>query len=207
MLLFKMIHTKCRSVLYPLSEIQRFALKDEEVSWIYKLDSYSPPEYNAKVILNQSWADPPSEVPTFKPKWNEVDAKVNRISFNGPYEVVDNRPLNPMGRTGLKGRGRLGRWGPNHAADPIVTRWKRDHNIKIINENTKLYVYFLMFVVLLLFYFHERPVLEFCAIQRRDNGQWALPGGMVDPGEQISETLKREFLEEALNSLEVTEGT
>ena len=30
---------------------------------------------------------------------------------------------NPCGRTGLKGRGLLGRWGPNHAADPIVTRW------------------------------------------------------------------------------------
>lgn len=29
---------------------------------------------------------------------------------------------NPTGRTGLTGRGLLGRWGPNHAADPIVTR-------------------------------------------------------------------------------------
>lgn len=31
-------------------------------------------------------------------------------------------PSNPMGRTGMKGRGLLGRFGPNHAADPIVTR-------------------------------------------------------------------------------------
>lgn len=29
---------------------------------------------------------------------------------------------NPVGRTGISGRGCLGRWGPNHAADPIVTR-------------------------------------------------------------------------------------
>lgn len=29
---------------------------------------------------------------------------------------------------------------------------------------------------------------------------WAIPGGMVDPGEKISTTLKREFIEEALNS-------
>lgn len=29
---------------------------------------------------------------------------------------------NPVGRTGLTGRGLLGRWGPNHAADPVVTR-------------------------------------------------------------------------------------
>ena len=27
-----------------------------------------------------------------------------------------------MGRTGLTGRGLLGKWGPNHAGDPIVTR-------------------------------------------------------------------------------------
>jgi ADP-ribose pyrophosphatase len=35
---------------------------------------------------------------------------------------VDGRPRNPIGRTGLKGRGILGKWGPNHAADPIVSR-------------------------------------------------------------------------------------
>lgn len=29
---------------------------------------------------------------------------------------------NPAGRTGITGRGLLGRFGPNHAADPIVTR-------------------------------------------------------------------------------------
>lgn len=38
------------------------------------------------------------------------------------------------------------------------------------------------------------------AIQRKDNNMWAIPGGMVDPGEKISATLKREFIEEALNS-------
>ena len=31
---------------------------------------------------------------------------------------------NPIGRTGMSGRGLLGRWGPNHAVDPIVTRSK-----------------------------------------------------------------------------------
>ena len=32
--------------------------------------------------------------------------------------------------------------------------------------------------------------------QRSDNGQWCLPGGMLDPGESISETCEREMLEE-----------
>lgn len=37
------------------------------------------------------------------------------------------------------------------------------------------------------------------AIQRHDNKMWAIPGGMVDPGEKVSTTLKREFIEEALD--------
>lgn len=33
-------------------------------------------------------------------------------------------------------------------------------------------------------------------IQRRDNGKWALPGGMVDWGEDITTTVRRELTEE-----------
>jgi ADP-ribose pyrophosphatase YjhB (NUDIX family) len=35
------------------------------------------------------------------------------------------------------------------------------------------------------------------AIKRRDCGAWALPGGMVDVGESVSVTVRREFAEEA----------
>ena len=45
-----------------------------------------------------------------------------------------------------------------------------------------------------------KPVLEFVCIQRKDTGVWAIPGGMVDPGEKVSTTVKREFMEEALDS-------
>ena len=31
--------------------------------------------------------------------------------------------------------------------------------------------------------------LEFVAIQRRDTGAWAIPGGMVDPGEKVGGTI------------------
>ncbi len=89
-------------------------------------------------------------------------------------------PLNVRGRTGLRGRGVLGKWGPNHAADPIVTRWKRRGQEKVLRNG--------------------KPVLELVVIQRRDNRQWALPGGMVDPGEVVSATVRREFMEEAMDS-------
>lgn len=43
------------------------------------------------------------------------------------------------------------------------------------------------------------PILEdgrIVLVQRRDNGLWALPGGMVDWGEDIPTTVKRELAEE-----------
>lgn len=58
----------------------------------------------------------------------------------GTYKILEKRPLNPVGRTGLIGRGVLGKWGPNHAADPIVTRWKMLNDTKVLDETTKLYV-------------------------------------------------------------------
>lgn len=70
----------------------------------------------------------------------------------------------------MVGRGLLGRWGPNHAADPVVTR--------VFNG-----------------------ALQFVGIHRTDGGGWALPGGMVEPGDTVSATLRKEFGEEALSSL------
>jgi len=48
-----------------------------------------------------------------------------------------------------------------------VTRWRRSRTGDIISDPGS-----------------GRPVLEFVSIQRRDTGEWAIPGGMVDPGEK-----------------------
>ena len=64
---------------------------------------------------------------------------------------------NPIGRTGMEGRGLLGRWGPNHAVDPIVSRWQ-------LNERGERVM------------LEGKPVLEFVGIKRKDTGDWAIPG-------------------------------
>uniref|UniRef100_A0A1B6M1F3 Nudix hydrolase domain-containing protein n=1 Tax=Graphocephala atropunctata TaxID=36148 RepID=A0A1B6M1F3_9HEMI len=185
------LHTKCRNSLYPRSNglVQRFPVPDNKINWEIRWEEYNPVDFTASFIKNQIWADPDVTDVNFKPQWNLVDGKINRQSFDGKYDVVNSLPLNIHGRTGIKGRGVLGRWGPNHAADPIVTRWKRDDASKVVVDKSL-----------------RLPVLQFVAIKRRDSGDWAIPGGMVDPGEVMTTTLKREFLEEALNVLEKNES-
>lgn len=58
----------------------------------------------------------------------------------------------------VTGRGLLGHWGPNHAGDPVVTRWAKYHKDD------------------------KQKVLEIILVSRKDTGELALPGGMVDAG-------------------------
>uniref|UniRef100_A0A0K0DH98 Nudix hydrolase domain-containing protein n=1 Tax=Angiostrongylus cantonensis TaxID=6313 RepID=A0A0K0DH98_ANGCA len=149
------------------SSVHRCAVPETKIRWSMPFPEYDPPDYTDPKLLGRKWADP--DIPDGSFKWNAVDGKVNRVSFVGAYAFDSMaRPMNPIGRTGLRGRGVLGRWGPNHAADPLVTRLK----------NGKL---------------------QFVAIRRSDTGEWAIPGGMVEAGEEVSQTLKREFSEETLD--------
>lgn len=81
----------------------------------------------------------------------------------GLRKVKVGRPQNPVGRTGMTGRGLLGRWGPNKAVDPVVMRRKR-------NPDDSWAVGF-----------DGKPIAEVVLVRRRDNGELAFPGGMVDP--------------------------
>ena len=58
---------------------------------------------------------------------------VNRKSHTGllSFDPITNLPLNPLGRTGLTGRGFLGRWGPNHATDGLLVRFK-DNKLQVV---------------------------------------------------------------------------
>lgn len=184
-----MTHFKCRGKFYPgFNSIRRLQFSDDLVPWTCKWADYKPSDFTAPGVIGKPWADLDVSNPAFNPSWNDLDGKIDRRSFMGIYEVQNKRPLNPMGRTGLSGRGLLGKWGPNHAADPVVSRWKTDNSGVITHPESR------------------KKILQFVAIQRRDSGEWAIPGGMVDPGEVVTSTLKREFLEEATNALEEKNG-
>jgi ADP-ribose pyrophosphatase len=169
------LHSKARFEK-PAEYPERFPVPDHLVSWETPYPDYAPPYHVSPVVLQNDssrnsagWADPEdvSLVP-----------EIPQRSFSGELcHDAMGRPLNPAGRTGIAGRGLLGKWGPNYAADPIITRINRD----------------------------DRCV-EMLAIQRRDNGQWAIPGGMVDKGEEVSRTLARELQEETGVVLDMGEG-
>ena len=87
-----------------------------------------------------------------------------------PYIVLDGWPYHPAGRTGRTGRD-LGRWGENCAVDPLVITNEPGPGPAAARRRVLL-------------------------IQREDCGAWAIPGGMVDPGETAPAALTRELWEE-----------
>lgn len=177
--LTRKVHSVARSQQHPKYP-QRFQVPDDMVDWRVRFPGYSPRRFTgAGVEANTSsatnpkgWADPTD------PNALREEMK-KRKSFEGElFFDAHGRPVNPRGRTGICDRGMLGKWGPNHAADPIVTRWKPGA---------------------------IPQVLQVVSIRRGDTGIWALPGGMVDAGENVSVTVRREFEEEAGNVREGAE--
>jgi len=191
------LHIKARTSPYVNSNQARFTLPDDKVAWSVPFADYKPPYYTHPGVLSSKLPDASLEKlktdKSIKFKFNALDGKIDRRSHMGRYALDGNLPLNPMGRTGLIGRGLLWRWGPNHAADPIVTRWMRSNNDAqqdIVKDAVT-----------------QKPILEFVAIERTDGGGWAIPGGMVDPGENVSRTLRREFGEETMDTYGIKEAS
>ncbi|KAH9253584.1 hypothetical protein BASA81_008420 [Batrachochytrium salamandrivorans] len=93
-----------------------------QVDWNLPDPAYAPVSFTHSAVLKNDcsvvpngWADPAQY---------SFDLVANRVSnalvANGkvPIDPKTGRPRNPLGRTGLVGRGLLGKYGPNYAADP-----------------------------------------------------------------------------------------
>ncbi|CAF4428057.1 unnamed protein product, partial [Rotaria socialis] len=69
------------------------------------------------------------------------------------------KPLNPIGRTGVRGRGALIRWGPNKSILAVITRWKTYHGQFTIIDGQR--------------------ILEALVFKDKTSNDWRLPGGKV----------------------------
>ena len=170
--------------------VMRTVVPDDQVRWTNSFD-YRPIEFTSEKIRTSTkeYVDKdPRQDSNVNIPWNSDDRLCDRRSYHGPYKVVGRVPQNPCGRTGITGRGHLGHFGPNHAADPIVTRWKRDEHGNVVYHQTT-----------------KKPILQFVCIRRKDTHELAIPGGMVEKKEKVTDTLQREFYEETLNFPEMSE--
>lgn len=138
--------------------------------------NYAPTYFvDEKVRANPSWA----EFENFEAAREERERQTGKMELDELFpsyeaqEFVDGKPRNPRGPTGITGLGVLGKHGANFACDPIVFRRFQPPG-------------------------EDLSYLQMIAIKRRDNGRWAIPGGMADYGESVSTTLARELREEAL---------
>ena len=154
---------------------RRQHVDESDAEWTKSLVGYEPPEYTADNVFQHEgqWADP-ANIKSIKRKF------VTRTRSGDVPVMVDSqgRPLNPIGRTGLCGRGLLGRWGRNQAGDAMLTSLDP-----------------------------ETGRLQLLVIERKDSGQNALPGGMVEEGETTEATVARELFEETGANLDFAIAT
>ncbi|XP_036767931.2 transient receptor potential cation channel subfamily M member 2 isoform X2 [Manis pentadactyla] len=147
-------HVHARHLLYPNAPVTRFPVPNEKVPWETEFLIYEPLFYSAE------WTDKgPAD-----PMGGALEP-LSGISFN----AMDG---NPMGRTGLRGRGHLCCFGPNHTLQPVVTRWRRNQDGAICRKKVK-------------------KMLEVLVVKHALSEHWALPGGSQEPGETLPWTLKQ----------------
>ena len=167
-------HKFSRQSPYPGTDITRFPVPDNKLDWRTKFKDYNPVYYdNPRYKLFNEPADP-----YLVHHFNENIDGVNRQSNTAEYVVIEGKPLNPKGRTGMSGRGELERWGPNHVSVSLVSRWARKEG-KLVTIN-------------------NQRILEVIVVRRGGSDKWDLPGGYIRENESISSAHKRTFLETAM---------
>ncbi|XP_033748450.1 transient receptor potential cation channel subfamily M member-like 2 [Pecten maximus] len=160
------MHFLSRVCVYPSSGVTRFPVPDNLVRWKKKYQDYDPKVIDSKDTEQKGdggvkkKTEPKRKMlleSTVSLSFNEFDQEygVNRRSVLGKYKLVLGIPRNPIGRTGIVGRGCLPVWGPNHKKRLIVTRWATDTTGKqMIRKGKRLF--------------------QFISWKRKLNGDWTI---------------------------------
>jgi hypothetical protein len=91
--------------------IMRPVVPDGKVRWSSSFN-YRPVDFTSVKIResNKEYVDKdPRDDPTVDIPWNSDDRICDRRSYHGTYKVIGRVPQNPCGRTGIIGRGHLGK--------------------------------------------------------------------------------------------------
>jgi len=106
----------------PSSYPPRQRVSIDVAPWSVECPEYDPPYFVAPEVLANDrtrvaagWADP-----------EDVTVVAESLAALGLPQDANGRPLHPFGRTGIAGRGALGRWGPNVMVVALITRAGRE---------------------------------------------------------------------------------
>lgn len=106
--------------------------------WDRPCPNYAPPHYESPRLAEQDRSINPNGYadPAQVSREDFISQSRSGVmrSFEGPirHDPENGRPLCPLGRMGITGRGNLGKWGPNHAADAIVTRVSEEGALELL---------------------------------------------------------------------------
>lgn len=164
-----------QATLRPSSYPERAEIGADAHDWLDP--KYAPRAHTDDLIIDPnkpSWADD-VHIPflnMLERKTIDRNGNVSNIAACTLYDFGTSRFLNPRGKTGITGRGMLGQWGANWAADVIVTKYDAADKLCILLCEKQL----------------GDGVSDLC-----------FPAGIVEPGELVPETLRRELCEEAVD--------
>ncbi|XP_055332683.1 transient receptor potential cation channel subfamily M member 2-like [Paramacrobiotus metropolitanus] len=135
-------HFHCRETPYHGTLVRRTPVADNKVFWTTPFDAYRPDAYSKPIneftSEEREFVDPEQDFVgrSSSPKrreWNGIEYHDDNVIYRKSWIVdEDGReqlyrlddhslPTNPQGRTGLRGRGSLCRFGPNHKIILAVT--------------------------------------------------------------------------------------
>ncbi|KAJ7992802.1 hypothetical protein DPEC_G00282470 [Dallia pectoralis] len=167
-------HTRARCLVYPGSNVPRFPVPEEKVSWEVEFILYSPPVLNGEgqeksVLIGQRQEESVligegQEKSVLIGERQEKSVLIGQRQEKSVLigEGQEKSDRNPEGRTGMRGRGSLDCLGPNHILELVITCWRDT----------------------------EGSALEFLLFWNQEESLWELPGGFVQSDEPLPDILQ-----------------